>query len=324
MERISVIVPVYKVEAYLDRCVRSIVEQTYRDLEIILVDDGSPDNCGAMCDAWAQKDSRIRVIHKENGGLSDARNAGMAAATGAYIAFVDSDDYIAPDMYRLLLEQMYSDGSDMAVCGVELIYEDGSPARLLTRQGCRVLNHDEAMEAIVREDWLKQTVWNRLYKAALVRDIAFPVGKFHEDVFWSWQAVCKAEKVSVLDVPYYFYTQRSGSIMGQRYSLSRLDGLEAKAQRQAFLEEKYPALASLGRQDLLFSCLYHGQQVRKNLDSEEKRGAMWLLRQRAKDCPLPDRDYRKTMRLSHRLWLRLAKNVFFATCAIRNALHIGN
>lgn len=324
MERISVIVPVYKVEAYLDRCVRSIVEQTYRDLEIILVDDGSPDGCGAMCDAWAEKDSRIRVIHKKNGGLSDARNVGMAAATGEYIAFVDSDDHIAPDMYRLLLEQMCSDGSDMAVCGVELIYEDGSPARLLTRQGCRVLNHAEAMEAIIREDWLKQTVWNRLYKAKLLRDVLFPVRKFHEDVFWSWQVVCKAEKVSVLDLPCYFYTQRSGSIMGQSYSLRRLDGVEAKVQRQEFLEEKYPDLASLGRQDLLFSCLYHGQQVRKNLDPEEKREAMSLLHRTVKDCPLPDRDYRKTMRLSHRLWLVLAKNVFFATCAIRDALHIGN
>ena len=104
MDLISVIVPVYKVEPYLDKCVRSIVDQTYQNLEIILVDDGSPDRCGEICDAWAAKDSRIRVIHKENGGLSDARNAGMAVATGKYMGFVDSDDYIAPDMYRLLLE----------------------------------------------------------------------------------------------------------------------------------------------------------------------------------------------------------------------------
>ena len=99
MDLISVIVPVYKVEEYLDRCVQSIVNQTYSNLEIILVDDGSPDRCGAICDAWAEKDSRIRVIHKENGGLSDARNAGMAAATGQYIGFIDSDDRIAPEMY---------------------------------------------------------------------------------------------------------------------------------------------------------------------------------------------------------------------------------
>lgn len=106
---ISVIVPVYKVEPYLDRCVRSIVEQTYTDLEIILVDDGSPDNCPAICDAWAERDSRVKVIHKQNGGLSDARNAGMDIATGEYIGFVDSDDWIAPEMYQILYNMLQRD-----------------------------------------------------------------------------------------------------------------------------------------------------------------------------------------------------------------------
>ncbi len=114
---ISVIVPIYKVEQYLNRCVQSIVDQTYKNLEIILVDDGSPDNSPAMCDAWAEKDDRIRVIHKENGGVSSARNAGLDAANGAYIGFVDGDDYIEPDMYAQLLQAIQKDSSDMAVCG---------------------------------------------------------------------------------------------------------------------------------------------------------------------------------------------------------------
>ena len=121
---ISIIVPVYKVENYLDRCVQSLVDQTWSNLEIILVDDGSPDNCGAMCDAWAARDNRIKVIHKENGGLSDARNAGMAIASGTYMGFVDSDDYISSDMYQLLYDRMAADGSDIAACGVELVYVD--------------------------------------------------------------------------------------------------------------------------------------------------------------------------------------------------------
>lgn len=111
MELISVIVPVFKVDPYLDRCVESIVNQTYRNLEIILVDDGSPDSCGAMCDAWAEKDRRIKVIHKKNGGLSDARNAGLDIATGTLIGFVDSDDFIRSDMYLLLMERLMEDGS---------------------------------------------------------------------------------------------------------------------------------------------------------------------------------------------------------------------
>ena len=114
---ISVIVPVYKVEAYLDRCVRSIVEQTYEDLEIILVDDGSPDNCGVMCDAWAAKDGRVRVVHKPNGGLSDARNTGLAIASGEYISFVDSDDWLASDFYRVMIQTMHEQDCDIVSCG---------------------------------------------------------------------------------------------------------------------------------------------------------------------------------------------------------------
>ena len=115
---ISVIVPVYKVENFLDRCVESIVGQTYENLEIILVDDGSPDNCPAMCDEWAEKDSRIRVIHKENGGLCSARNAGMDIAAGDYLGFVDSDDCIEPDMYQLLVENAVSTQADISRCGI--------------------------------------------------------------------------------------------------------------------------------------------------------------------------------------------------------------
>ena len=135
MELISVIVPVFKVDPYLDRCVESIVNQTYRNLEIILVDDGSPDSCGAMCDAWAEKDRRIKVIHKKNGGLSDARNAGLDIATGTLIGFVDSDDFIRSDMYLLLMERLMEDGSDIAACGVEMVFEDGTPSRMLTPSG---------------------------------------------------------------------------------------------------------------------------------------------------------------------------------------------
>lgn len=116
--KISVIVPVYKTEGLLDRCVESIVGQTYKNLEIILVDDGSPDNCPAMCDEWAEKDSRIRVIHKENGGLCSARNAGMDIATGDYLGFVDSDDCIEPDMYQLLVENAVSTQADISRCGI--------------------------------------------------------------------------------------------------------------------------------------------------------------------------------------------------------------
>ena len=317
MPLISVIVPVYNVEKYLDRCVQSIVEQTYSNLEIILVDDGSPDNCGAMCDAWAEKDSRIKVIHQKNGGLSAARNVGMAAATGEYLAFVDSDDYIRADMYQSLYDRLFADGSDMAACGVEMVFEDGS-TKPLTRTGSCVLTNEEAMEQIITENWLKQPVWYKLYKTELVRGLLFPVGKYHEDVFWSYQAVARARCVSVFDTPCYFYTQRSGSIMGQSYSIKRMDGLEAKQQRLEYLKIYYPTLANTARIDILFSCIYAMQMSLCYLQHKELSVAKKMIVNtwhRSKGS--------LKMSLKQRVWYILACISLEGTCRLRNLLKIG-
>lgn len=321
-ELISVIVPVYKVEKYLDRCVQSIVDQTLRNLEIILVDDGSPDNCPAMCDAWAAKDARIKVIHKENGGLSDARNAGMAIATGELIGFVDGDDWIAPDMYQHLHDLLDADSSDMAACGVEMVWEDGTPSRILTKSGCCVLDQEGAMRAIIEESWLKQPVWYKLYKTALIRDIPFPVGKYHEDVFWSYQAVARAQKVSVSDKVGYYYAQRSGSIMGESYSLKRLDAVEAKTHRKAFVHEQFPALETLARIDLLFTCLYTGQMALLHMDKDEQKQAFEKLYAAQKKYPLTNDD-KRSLPLQQRIWAILSELSFPTACKLRNCLKVG-
>lgn len=317
---ISVIVPIYKVETYLDRCVASITEQTYRNLEIILVDDGSPDGCPAICDAWAEKDSRIKVVHKKNGGLSDARNAGMAVATGELMGFIDSDDWTSPDMFQLLYENMREHDSDISACGVEMVWEDGMPCRPLTRAGCCVLESEKAMEAVIQESWLKQPVWYKLYKTDLIRDILFPVGKFHEDVFWTYQAVGRARRVSVFDKPCYFYVQRSGSIMGESYSLRRLDAVEAKQQRLAYLEREFSTIADGARVDMLFTCMYHGQLAQKDLPGEERKQALDILTQTVRSCPRPT-----SVGLSaiHRCWLCLARIDLPFACRIRNLLGVG-
>lgn len=322
MPLISVIVPVYHVEKYLDKCVQSIVDQTYQNLEIILVDDGSPDNCPAMCDAWAARDSRIKVIHKPNGGLSDARNAGMAVATGEYIGFIDGDDYVTADMYRLLYDRLIVDCSDIAACGVEMVYMDGRPPHPLTPNGDYILDNAHAMEAIIREDFLKQPVWYKLYKTELIRDIPFAVGKYHEDVFWSWQAVDRANQVSVFHTPCYCYIQRGGSIMDAGYSLRRLDAIEAKAQRQRFLETNRPSLAALGRTGLFFSCLYHGQQALLHLNGDDRTAALARLREVLENYPLTDADLRK-LPMKRRIWPILARGSFEATCKLRNLLGKG-
>ena len=317
--KISLIVPVYKVEPYLDKCVSSIVNQTYTNLEIILVDDGSPDSCPTMCDAWAEKDSRIRVIHKPNGGLSDARNAGMTVATGELMAFVDSDDWIVPDMYEYLYQRLTEDNSDIAVCGVQMVWEDKKLCRMLTRAGSCVLNQEEAMRAIIEESWLKQPVWYKLYKTDLIRDILFPMGKCHEDVFWSYQAVGSAKKVSVSDHVGYYYLQRGGSIMGAGYSLKRLDAVEAKVQRCAYIQERFPALSPLAIKDLWFTCIYQGQLALRALNKAEAEKILTYFENLVETHPFQ----MEGCSLKERLWLNMAKSSLAVACRIRNALKIG-
>ncbi len=318
-ERISVIVPVYKVEPYLDQCVGSIVAQTYKNLEIILVDDGSPDNCPAMCDAWARKDFRIRVVHKENGGLSDARNAGLAVATGDHIGFVDGDDHIAPTMYEQLMAHLTDTGSDIAACGVQMVWEDGKTA-LLTQPGHTVLDNVQAMEALISETWLKQPVWYKLYKRSTVEGILFEKGKCHEDVFWSYQPIARANRVCVFDTPLYFYRQRSDSIMGNGFSEKRLDALEAMEQRLQFLQRAYPMLTPENENRLFAYSMYLMQYA---LRSPKKSEAIRTRLQEYARAHRPKAQLLREMPLGTRFWQTLACVSFIGTCKLRNAFGRG-
>lgn len=319
---ISVIVPVYQVEAYLDKCISSITRQTYTNLEIILVDDGSPDRCGAMCDDWARLDSRIKTIHKKNGGLSDARNAGMAIATGELIGFVDSDDHISPDMYQLLYEHMMREECDISACGVKMVWEDGTSSRTLTKAGHVVLDTRNAMEAMIRETWLKQPVWYKLYKAELIRDIPFVVGKYHEDVFWSYQAVGRARRVAVFDTPCYFYTQRSGSIMGESYSLKRLDALEAKTARIEYVRQRFPELLGIAMRDLWGMCIFATQMLLRCCPKETQKEGAAIIGNALRQYPIRFSllDWKEPKQC---IWMSIAKISLKMTGKIRNRLGIG-
>ncbi len=319
---ISVVVPVYKVEPYLDRCVQSIVDQTYKNLEIVLVDDGSPDNCPAMCDAWAERDSRVRVIHKNNGGLSDARNAGMALATGEYIAFIDSDDWIAPEMLEKLADALQRDDSDIAACTVQMVWEDDRPNELLTVQRSCVLDREEAQRALLRETLLKQPVWYKLYRRETIKGISFEVGKYHEDVYWSYQAVGKARRVSLIDYVGYCYFQRSGSIMGEGYSLRRLDAIEAYERRYRYLKEHFPALEQEARLSVIGNCIYHGQMALKYLPLSEREDAMRYLNEVKDRYPIKHAEF-ANRKLTHRLWLDLAMLSLPLACSVKNLFRAG-
>ena len=254
-EKISVIIPVYKVEKYLDNCIKSIVAQTYRNLEIILVDDGSPDNCPAMCDAWAKKDNRIKVIHKENGGLSDARNVGMAAATGDFIGFVDSDDWISPDMYQLLYDRMKIDGSDIAACDFKSFYDD---KELITDTSddilYRICTAEQAISELIQGIGFRAVAWNKLYRRSILNGEYFEVGRYHEDEFFTYRILDKATCLTYIAKPLYFYRQRKGSIMSS-ISPKHLDILDAYLERLSLLKKKYPSLYHKDAITFCVSCI---------------------------------------------------------------------
>ena len=321
MDLISVIVPVYKVEPYLDRCIRSIVDQTYRNLEIILVDDGSPDRCGEMCDAWAAKDSRIRVIHKENGGAGLARNVAMDMASGIFLSFIDSDDYIAPQMYEHLIGLMEED-VDIAEC--ELLETAGDEAPLDTPAGARVLTctAGKAMAHHIRDRIFRQTPPNKLYRCATVGDIRFPVGNRIDDEFFTYRVIARCRRLAHSDRRMYAYRQQPGSVMHLSFALSRLQAVDAKEQRLELLEQQFPELVPLAKTNLWYTCLYQGQMALRHLSREEQHSAFARLRAALDAHPLTDAEL-GSLPLKRRVWPLLSRISFPLTCKLRNFLKKG-
>lgn len=210
---ISIIVPVYKVEAYLNRCVDSLLAQTYDKLELILVDDGSPDRCGEICDEYAEKDCRIRVIHKENGGLSDARNAGIEAARGEYLGFCDSDDWMEPDAYGAMLEFALREEVKLVCAGRYDVSGRTGERRLgLCPPETQVVSGEETVRRIFLWEHMDSAAWDKIYHRSLFETIRYPVGRVHEDVPVTYRIALLAQRVGMLSKPIYNYYHRPGSI----------------------------------------------------------------------------------------------------------------
>ena len=227
---ISVIVPVYKVESYLHQCLDGILGQTYRDLEILLIDDGSPDRCGEICEEYAKKDSRIRVFHTENQGLSAARNLGLREAKGEYIGFVDSDDWIEPDMYEILLRRIEETGTDISASGVRNEYRNNSFQYSVSNNA---YVGPEAIRALILD--LSNGVWNKLYRRDCWTDIRFPEKHVFEDVATMYKVVLKAESLSCVPESLYHYRMRESSIIHSHSMSNLMDYWNAFYNRYLFL-----------------------------------------------------------------------------------------
>ena len=240
-ELISVIVPVYNVEWYLEKCVNSIINQTYKNLEIILVDDGATDSSGNMCDELAKSDNRIKVYHKENGGLSDARNYGVERATGDYIGFVDSDDYIESEMFEKLYEAIKKENVDVAECNFRFIYSNRI-ANYSEDNYYLVLNRDEYTKEYVNMNRIFGAAWTKLIKSSLAKEIKFPKGKLFEDGFYSLELMKKARNFVIFHNSYYNYVMRENSITNSKFNEKNLDLIEIADDIYDYVISTYPSL----------------------------------------------------------------------------------
>lgn len=240
---ISIIVPVYNVEPYLNRCVNSILAQTYKNIEIILVDDGSPDNCPKMCDNWASKDSRIKVIHKVNGGLSDARNAGINIAKGDYLAFVDSDDWVSIDFCLKTYEYVTREDADLAVFGYWEVDENGQISLSGGSFPTGVITKSDAMFGLASGQ-IENYAWNKIYRKRLFCDVQYPSGRLWEDIGTTYRLFENARKLYITDEPLYYYFQRPTSITRNSSPKAYLDIFEQREQEYRFFRTNYPNAAT--------------------------------------------------------------------------------
>ncbi len=291
---ISVIVPVYQVEAWLTRCVDSLLSQTYENLEIILVDDGSRDACPAICDAYAARDERVRVIHQENRGLSGARNAGIDTARGEFFAFVDSDDYVAPDFIEALYELIVKSGCAIGQCrfarvrGEALKGEQGDAYRMF-RGECLM----EQLYGAEEEATYFVVAWNKLYRSELfaATGIRYPSGRIHEDEATTYRLFHEAGKLAFLDRALYgYFTENAGSITSV-FSRRRLQWLDAHEERIAFFRKNgYEKLLPAAYRKLCDACITFyfrctddvkeapelRRELKSRLGSYRREGTAWI------------------------------------------------
>ena len=272
---VSVIIPVYNAEKYLDRCISSVVEQSHKELEIILIDDGSSDSSAVICDGWVQRDQRIRCKHQQNSGVSSSRNQGIKMATGAYLMMVDSDDYIYEKTIEYMLEAIECGQNEMVVCDFEKGTDDRHSfniARVDINEHPECLEPEEVLLKIYGNDHdkLRYVVpWCKLYRRSLFDGIRYPDGRIFEDIYTTHQIIYKCNHIAILDQPFWYYYQHESSIMNQPFHVEKQDYLEALADRVDFFREKeLKNLEQHAYDELLHSLIWEYSRARDVIHDE--------------------------------------------------------
>ena len=240
-EKVTIIIPVYKVEKYLNRCLESVIKQTYTNLEIILIDDGSPDKCYELCDSWKLKDSRIKVIHKENGGLSSARNAGLDIATGDFIAFVDSDDYIENKMIEIMLDAALRNKVKVVCCGRVRVSEKNK-IEMFTLPREQRFSNEEAIRQLLIGGVIEEAAWDKLYKKEIFDNRRFPKGEINEDIVQTIKILGSCDSIIHVGKALYNYCENNGSITKSGYKEEKIVILKHLEQIKEYIEHKFPEM----------------------------------------------------------------------------------
>ena len=274
MDLITVIIPIYKAEEYLNRCIISVVSQTYRNLEIILIDDGSPDQCPELCDKWAQKDRRIKVIHQTNKGISVARNIGIANANGKYILMVDSDDYLYNRMIEVMYKALIEEDADLVICDFQKGVENSFSFTYCDRISAEVIDGETALYRVYSgsEKALQYVApWGKLYRRELFDKIQYPEGKIFEDIFVTHQILFRCKKIAVIPQKLTYYFQNPTSIMNKEFHAGKLDYLPALKQRIEFYHIHHlRELEEIAYDEYLHALIWEYSRVKDLLDDKAK------------------------------------------------------
>ena len=286
---ISVIVPIYMGEKWLARCIDTIINQTYTNLDIILVNDGSPDESGTICDEYAKKDARIRVVHKENGGLSDARNAGLAVSKGEYIMFVDEDDMIHPQMAEILLNTLVNAQADIVVCNFkpvpDVMITEYTPINHVPKAVC--FEQPEIMNQLYHQNLITVVAWNKLYKKEIFEKARYIKGRIHDDESAIHYILHACKKTAYIEEKLYYYVQREGSITSKRKPAYYYDHWKAYEERYALLSEHgYKQMAIWTQMHMLHLVMYNYESIQA--DTEGKQVLADMLTECEKILAVPD------------------------------------
>lgn len=273
---VSIIVPVYNVETYVGKCLESLMAQTYKNIEILVIDDGSTDNSGIICDRYMKKNEKIRVIHQSNAGLSAARNIGLDYCRGDFIMFVDSDDFVHPEMCEILIDNIERYDGDICLAKFQRIGEGKAVKEYYIDEqySVEVFSKKQIFEKLLDANFgvYVATAWGKLYRRKLFTNLRYEVGRLHEDEFIIHKILDKVDKAVCLDVKLYYYLQRSDSIMGRKFNVKRLDALDALEDRIEYFEknEEYDLLYTQAIKYLEF-CI--AQYVKINETCKNERNA---------------------------------------------------